>query len=74
LATTHPSASRCAGGTCKRCRSANAALGDTAWSDSRWAAIDVQPEADDHGGFDVAFLVKAGAVVAAVFFAVRWWL
>lgn len=48
------------------------ALGGSAWSDSRWSAMDPE-QSTDAGGFSLPVLAGAGVVFAVIFFIVRSW-
>jgi hypothetical protein len=57
---------------CEQSHAESHALGGTAWSDSRWSAMDPEQSTDD-GRFSYPVLIGAGAIFAAIFFIVRVW-
>ncbi len=59
---------------CEQSQAETHALGGSAWSDSRWSAMDPANDAGDHGGFDIPTLIKIGTAVVVIVIAVRWWL
>ena len=70
MSTAHNHPATCC---CEQRAADTAALGDTAWSDSRWSAMAPEQNTDD-GSFSLPVLAGAGVVFAVIFFIVRAWL